>query len=503
MVKKHDHKDVDEFYDCDNYEEYGETTSIPEQQEFIVLLEENGQPIVSPTGKNRGRRLSALSKRAVLAAKAAAKKAMERRTYTRKFFLKVLLVVVVGLALVQVSIMMVQTESNDDHNTINDPNDELSKEDSVSDSTEQLAGAFQIAQNRFQSRLTQLMQSKHNNQNATITTITGYNNLQESPFRPSHPLHPNRVLNSIRIPKAGSSSLSVTARALAGCHPDGYPCCVFPGDPVGSCPRDDLRCPVITGCGDHRPNFTGDEPIISSVREPSSRLLSGFFYYPPHRPELEKGHAWKVFKDDYIRNPIYRNVMTKMYSGSYAYDPYDEAQHTLDRAKKNVCSRLVWYGITEFPILSALLLYEMSPFSLLIPNPVAFGLPPRESPPPTTTTDTDSSDSVHNTSDTDGLRVNDSDEYMKFKTKTFSRRDGNEFVQKYNNEDYELYTFMVQLFCIRIRDIKGLQEEAYDVAMNEIHECRQVLLRADTERQQQDNNNNPISVNDLCGKLQK
>eukprot|EP00984_Skeletonema_dohrnii_P014051 scaffold5869_cov75-Skeletonema_dohrnii-CCMP3373.AAC.2 len=44
-------------------------------------------------------------------------------------------------------------------------------------------------------------------------------------------LRSTRLLNSVRIPKSGSSALSVTARALSGCHPDGYPCCKFPGDP--------------------------------------------------------------------------------------------------------------------------------------------------------------------------------------------------------------------------------------------------------------------------------
>ena len=61
-----------------------------------------------------------------------------------------------------------------------------------------------------------------------------------------------KLLNSIRIPKSGSSVLSVKARALAGCSPDGYyPCCAFPGSPKGSCPRKDLKCSLITGCVDH------------------------------------------------------------------------------------------------------------------------------------------------------------------------------------------------------------------------------------------------------------
>ena len=86
--------------------------------------------------------------------------------------------------------------------------------------------AFDIAQKRFQNRL-QLFNNENNknnnNKNATTTTM-GYNNLQDSPIKPNNPTHSNKLLNSIRIPEAGSSFLSVTARALVGCQPDGYVC---------------------------------------------------------------------------------------------------------------------------------------------------------------------------------------------------------------------------------------------------------------------------------------
>ena len=265
---------------------------------------------------------------------------------------------------------------------------------------------------------------------------------------------------------------------------------------MGSCPRDDLQCPGITGCDDHRPNFVGDEPIISIVREPSSRLVLGFFDYPPHRPQIKKGHSWRLFKDDYIKDPIYRNVMTKMFSDSYAYNPYDEKQHTLEHAKKNVCTRLSWFGIVEFPILSSLLLYEATPFSLLIPNPVTFGLPPSGN-------NGNDKGLYHNISDMDGLfSVDDSTEYVKFKSKTFVGRDGESFVQQYNQQDYELYNFMQQLFCIRVRDTTpDLQDEVYDIASNEIHTCRQILLRSNAAAAAGggNNKNNPISEMDLCG----
>jgi hypothetical protein len=212
----------DEFYDCDVGEEYGEVPLQPQQEEFIVLLEENGRLIKS--GKYNGRRLSALSKKAWLGAKAAAKKATQKQTYNRKFCCKVMFVIVVGLALIQVSLMIFRTESNNMDNPINDPNDEQSKNNLSSDNDilQKRKFAFDIAQKRFRNRLQSFNKNnKNNNQNSTSAS-TGHNNLQESPIKPSNPTHNNKLLNSIRIPEAGSSFLSVIARALVGCQPDGY-----------------------------------------------------------------------------------------------------------------------------------------------------------------------------------------------------------------------------------------------------------------------------------------
>src|SRR5688572_12376500 len=62
----------------------------------------------------------------------------------------------------------------------------------------------------------------------------------------------------IRIPKASSSSLSAIARRMVGCTPPG-PCCLFPGDPKGSCPSKELiACEYhkkVIGCTNHLPNI--------------------------------------------------------------------------------------------------------------------------------------------------------------------------------------------------------------------------------------------------------
>ena len=208
-----------------------------------------------------------------------------------------------------------------------------------------------------------------------------------------------RLLNSIRIPKSASSALSVMARGLAGCHPDGYPCCVFPGDPVGSCPRKDLMCPLVTGCTDHRPNYIGNETIITSLRNPVKRSVSAFFYEPPHT-SVKKGqpHTWEKFVEN-IQSPKYRNILTKMLNGAYAYDNFDGSKHTVPNAKSRLCS-IEWFGLSEMPVASHKTLYETHDFRLLKPNPVIFGLPAKDAKP--------------TEENAGGLRVNDSSEYKEF-----------------------------------------------------------------------------------------
>jgi hypothetical protein len=133
-----------------------------------------------------------------------------------------------------------------------------------------------------------------------------------------------RLINLIRIPKAGSSALSATARALVGCGPDGYACCdalesekkITP-----SCPLVDLSCPAVRGCTGHYPNYTYTttrrnvddhwyEPTITTLRHPSSRALSGFFYVAPHRPS-GGCRTWTCFEQGFVRHPRWRNHVTK------------------------------------------------------------------------------------------------------------------------------------------------------------------------------------------------
>ncbi|KAL3908032.1 MAG: hypothetical protein SGILL_008638, partial [Bacillariaceae sp.] len=456
-------------YNDDSFDDEVASDEEGEEEEFIVLLEENGKMVApSPSQTRRGRRrgkvLAILSK-AKAAAKLQKHRIEENTSSTQRLLCLVFFsIVVVLLAMLFGVSFYAQAGST--------------KLSEILDEKLEMKVAFQIAQGRFRKRLHQAVKTNYNTTNGDFhVSSNGYVDLKESPFKPTNPTQKNKVVNSIRVPKAGSSELSVTARALAGCHPDGFPCCRLPGDPVGSCPRDGLACPSVTGCGDHRPNFSGTEPIISNIREPSARLQSGFFYYPPHRPALKKGHDWKVFKRDYIKNPVFQNVMTKMFSGYYAYNEFDPKRHTVKHAKKNVC-RTAWFGQVEYPILSSLLLYEARAFQLLVPNPVAFGLPATDGSIMQASKNASSVVDLSENQD-GGLRINSDEEYATFKSSVFPDNNGMDVVRKYNQADFELHDFMQQVFCARVKSVSGLIDDARraNIAATELEACRVLLSK--------------------------
>ena len=264
-----------------------------------------------------------------------------------------------------------------------------------------------------------------------------------------------KLLNSIRIPKSGSSVLSVKARALAGCSPDGYPCCAFPGSPKGSCPRKDLMCSLITGCTDHRPNYNGEEVTITSLRNPVSRSVSAFFYSPPHTSVKQgKPHNWDNFVAN-IETLRYRNVLTKMLNGAYAYDDFNESKHTISSAKARLCS-MAWFGLSDMPISSSIMMYETPDFIKLLPNRVAFGLLTQEKE-----------------KETSGLRVNNSSEYKNFLATSFANNGGASFIIKHNQNDIEVFRFAEKLFCGRLLSKVKLVGEMSDagIGIKEIQQC--------------------------------
>lgn len=276
----------------------------------------------------------------------------------------------------------------------------------------------------------------------------------------------SRLLNSVRVPKASSSHLSVIARALAGCEPDGYPCC---RGPSRSCPRANLTCHAVIGCVDHRPDYShGDVPTITTLRHPSSRLLSAFFYTPPHRPLPKDDYSWPMF-ESYIRDLKFRNVMVKMLStGDYAYHDFRPEDHTVAEAQRRLCA-FDWFGLVEFPIMSAVLLYEAGSFAQIQPNRVVFDL-----------TIGDPDDRKRKKVMNSTMRINSNPLYETFQTETFIQNNGAALVHQYNQADLILYTWAVQLFCARAQGAY-LFQAVYSIALDEIQACREQITRGQRE----------------------
>lgn len=305
-----------------------------------------------------------------------------------------------------------------------------------------------------------------------------------------------KLLNTIRIPKAASSALSVTARALAGCKPDGFPCCLDNVHGIDTCPIANLYCPYVRGCVGHLPEYEFmdsslpiAESTITMVRHPVARGVSAFFYKPPHRPG-NKCFTWQCFLRDYISNPVYSNPMTKMLVGKYAYDPDwflndndnnnnnnsegTNSNHTemnmyenvIQQAKDRLC-RMQWFGISEWPLASALLLYESHPFSKLLPNPVVFGLPPtnitstsastlnrrfEKKKANSTRNDADNTLSSSSSAEAAALRKNNNQAYQEFKKGVFVQGNGTQLLQRENAADMEIYDFALHVFCQRLQE---------------------------------------------------
>ena len=188
-------------------------------------------------------------------------------------------------------------------------------------------------------------------------------------------------LHLLRVPKAGSTALSVVARRMAGCYPAG-PCCKYPGTPPGSCPSPDLfKCEAeeggpLVGCTHHRAHpdelLSAEIPSISMMREPVARAISAFNYPGIHHNSKCTGSRWAARGDrcfkEYTADPRWRNVAVKMFSGCYAYSNDEACEH----AGKCKCSlhtalahleggKLAVVGVMELWELSMVLLHERFP----------------------------------------------------------------------------------------------------------------------------------------------
>jgi hypothetical protein len=191
-----------------------------------------------------------------------------------------------------------------------------------------------------------------------------FNNVSTTPYKRVH---------LIRVPKASSTSLSVVARRLVGCQPPG-PCCQYPGDPPGTCPKKHLSdCESqrkVIGCTNH---FGNDIALRSSsmksimvIRNPISRSLSAFHYPGMHHNSDCKGEKLSCFQA-YLKSRVWSNVVVKMLVGDHAYanvrtcyNSSEECSHSLQLAQQNLM-KLHFVGVAELWELSMLVLHLKFP----------------------------------------------------------------------------------------------------------------------------------------------
>jgi len=323
-----------------------------------------------------------------------------------------------------------------------------------------------------------------------------YANLKEYAMRQTNAtsLSKRFLLNLVRVPKAASSELSVVARAIVGCKPDGFPCCRAP--PVReACPRKDLFCKFICGCVDHRPRFPLGVPSLTSLREPAARILSAFFYQGPHRPP-GSNHSWTFFVEEYIKDPVFQNVMSKMLNEQYAYASPLKTGDAVLASKQRLCQIEV-FGLNSPRAALGLLLYETGVFSHLIPNPVVFDLP-------ATFTNKDAQDNLTSIMKL-ATRKSQNQEYPIFKSQTYVDNQGEFLVRLHNKEDFEVYDFAVKLYCARLREIEGFLQAVADAGLLGLYpECTEDFLVSMERNDDTENNSTedektvPSSTSDLC-----
>jgi len=294
------------------------------------------------------------------------------------------------------------------------------------------------------------------------------------------------VINLVRVPKAGSSALSMIGRALAGCKPDGFACCekgrIVKGKPFlknpKACPRIDIHCDVLQGCSNHKATYNITvvsrmpvEPTISQLRDPFDRSLSFFFNgVGGHRaPDLCSNLDTDCFRT-FIRIEKYQNILAKMLIGDSAYAPRlsQSINETIQSAKYRLCHQLSWFGLIDMPIASQLLLYESEPFSWLQPNPVVFNLHVLES------------ETQNKTMYSNMFRNNTKKSYLDAKQTWRETTELQKLFKSLNQPDYELYDFTVQLFCARVES-SGLLSLSKYFDRNPFDKCEQHYLNTENE----------------------
>ena len=170
----------------------------------------------------------------------------------------------------------------------------------------------------------------------------------------------SREVNLLRVPKAGSSTLSTLARRIAGCNPRG-PCCGGRAVAMGACPRSgDMGCAKVSGCTGHSAFHPSGSKRVSmtTLRHPFTRAISAFFY-PGHHPkcaysdDVEMGECFKKFMESSYSTPMVNQLSGKAVYGKRAPDSF------IQRAKESL-AKVDFVGITEAWDLSVVTFFAMN-----------------------------------------------------------------------------------------------------------------------------------------------
>ncbi len=167
-------------------------------------------------------------------------------------------------------------------------------------------------------------------------------------------------IHFVHIPKCGGTTMTTVLRQIqCVLNPvKNVDCCTNPGFCDWHAHR---RCESIKGCINHFPNrkmIFKPLPSITVFREPTSRLLSAWFYrghspnldffqVRPYFKEISEGKLPRVKFPEYIEMPEYQNIQTRMLGAdSFPYRNITVTDEVYDKAVSAV-NRFFFIGLQE------------------------------------------------------------------------------------------------------------------------------------------------------------
>jgi hypothetical protein len=179
-------------------------------------------------------------------------------------------------------------------------------------------------------------------------------------------------IHFVHIPKCGGTTMTTVLRQIqCVVNPvKNVDCCTNPGFCDWHAHR---RCESIKGCINHFPNrklIFKPLPSITVLREPTSRLLSAWFYrghspnldffqVRPYFKEISEGKRPRVKFPEYIEMPEYQNIQTRMLGAdSFPYRNITITDEVFDKAVDSI-NQFFFIGLQEEFEISAKILIRL------------------------------------------------------------------------------------------------------------------------------------------------